>query len=140
MLITRNFLSDLTGLDRRTITKRLGNIPPVSDDAESRYDSKTALEALYSPDALNAVQEKAKLDKVRRELAELQKAERLRQLIPSDVVEKEWTDILMNVRARLLQVPTRIAAEVPTDVASVVESKVRDLIYEALQDLARGKE
>ena len=140
MLCTINYLADFTGLDKRTVKKRLANLEPKITGGENRYESDVALQAIFNPDALNPGQEKARLDKARREIAELQLEEKKRTLIPSDVVQQEWEKILLNVRARLLQVPTRIAAEVPSDVASVVESKVRDLIYEALRELARGKE
>ena len=99
MPISINYIADLTGFDRRTIQKRLRSIPKPPDNL---YDSHTALRLIYCPDLLDPSQERAKLDQVRRELAEIQREERLGNLIPADVVLDRWCSEASRIRAKLL--------------------------------------
>lgn len=133
MLVTINYLADLTGKDRRTIQKRLTDLKPVE---EYSYASKEALTAIYNPSALDAVQERAQLDRARRELVELQKAEKIGELIPAEKVSAYWNRQAGNVRAKLLNLPGRLAATIPCDNPIEIEKATRVLVYEALQELA----
>ena len=76
-------ICDLTGMDRRTVKKRLADIAP---DSEYRYSSVEALRQIYIPSALDPQQERAQLDRARREIADLQKSKMMAELIPADVV------------------------------------------------------
>jgi phage terminase Nu1 subunit (DNA packaging protein) len=133
MRCTINYLADLTGKDRRTIQKRLTDLKP-SDDLT--YPSKDALAAIYNPFALDAVQERAQLDRARRELVELQKAEKIGELIPAEKVSAHWNRQAGNVRAKLLNLPGRLAATIPCDNPVEVEKATRVLVHEALQELS----
>lgn len=72
-------------------------------------------------------------------LATLREMEVKRQkgeLIPSEVVTREWQGVFMNVRARLLQLPTQIAQTVaplskPTECATAAQI----IVHEALEEL-----
>ena len=132
MLFTVSKMADLTGLDRRTITKRLSGVAP---DEDGRYESSVALKALYSPDALDGAQEKAKLDLARRELCEIRKAELQKTLIPAEIVQRHWEFMAGNVRAKLLNLPGRLAVEIG-DPDKSIETKAKRLVYEALKELA----
>ena len=133
MLVTINYLADITGKDRRTIQKRLTDLKPVD---EYSYSSKEALAAIYCPGTLDAVQERAQLDKARRELVELQKAEKIGELIPAEKVSEHWNRQAGNVRAKLLNLPGRLAATVPSENPIEIEQAARVLVYEALQELS----
>lgn len=134
MLVSKNYLSMLTGHDNKTISRRLRNLNP---EPSGEWRSDVALREIYSPDALNPSQEKALLDKARRELCELKKAEMEKQLLPADEVRECWSRMIGNARAKLLNLPSRLAATcIGVSTIQEAESAARDLIYEALHELA----
>lgn len=136
MLVTTNFICDLTGMDRRTVKKRLADIAP---DSEYRYSSVEALRQIYIPTALDPQQERAQLDRARREVVELQRAKMQAELIPADIVQSHWEKLVGNARAKILNLPGRMATSLggqnPT--AAQIAETARELIYEALQELAQ---
>ncbi len=138
MTVTINYLCDLTGFDRRTIQKRLSSLP---QPANNQFDAPTALKLIYRPDSLDATHERAALDRVRRELAEIQKAERLGELIPAEVVKERWVSVAANTRAKLLTLPGRLAAVlVGSDQShATIEREARKIVHEVLVELVSGR-
>ena len=134
MRVTINFLSDLTGKDRRTVQKRLADMTPAADNT---FNSAEALLAIYSPGgALDPQQEKAALDRARRELTELQKGEKERSLIPADAVLQHWSRLIGNARSRLLNLPGRLAIECSGKSQHEIGQIAKAVIHEALAELA----
>lgn len=138
MQVSISALARMTKKDRRTVTRRLEDLPP---DAAGEYACHEALARIYDADALNPAMERAKLDRVRTEIAEIQKAERLRELIPADAVRASWERMTANARAKLLNLPGRLAV-VAVGVATIQEAEraARELIHEALSELSRGED
>ena len=134
MLMSINRLSEISGKDRRTVGKRLASLKP---DEDGKYSSPEALTAIFNPEMLDAVQERAKLDKARRELAELTQQERTKALIPAPAVQEHWAQMIAAARGKLLNLPGRLAATA-VGVATIQEAEraARELINEALMELA----
>jgi phage terminase Nu1 subunit (DNA packaging protein) len=80
---------------------------------------------------------RTRLIKARADLTEMEKAQALAELIPAQDVEKAWTDVLTNCRAKLLSIPTKTAPEVYA-AESLTEVKVvlKSAVNEALSELA----
>ena len=104
--ISINKLSTLTGRDRRTITKRLATLAP---NTQGEYLASEALRLIYNPDELNPTQERARLDAARREMLEIQKSVAEGELVHIDKVTTVWESIVSNARAKLLNLPPRLA-------------------------------
>lgn len=134
MRVTLNKLVELTSKDRRTILKRIASLAP---DASNTYDSAEALRLIFNPDLLDPNQERAKLDAERREITEIKKRILLRELIPADAVQTHWSNMVANTRAKLLNLPSRLAA-VSVGVPTIQEAErhATDLIHEALLELS----
>lgn len=68
-------LSEFTGRDRETVTRRLRDLPFTTPNGSERggkfYDAQAALEAIFGAEA--RTDEKTELQRVRRETAELQR-------------------------------------------------------------------
>ena len=144
MKVTISQLSDWTGLDRRTVKRRLEGLP--FDDggrAGHHYESRDALKRLYlgeitTDETLDPQQERAQLDAARRRLAELEYQRRRGELIESDVVENHWVKMASNCRSRLLTLPSRLAtAVVACTTVPEIEKSAKAIIYEALAELAK---
>lgn len=143
-------LSELTGYNRAAVRRaidRVGLQPAASDAAAAAgfrsnsitFNSELALRALYGEaEALDPSQEKAALDRTRRELAELQLAERRHEMVPADAVRTAITSAAMQVRSQLMALPSRLAADL-TSMQSMrsIEKLLSEEINSALSDLVR---
>lgn len=144
-----NQLETLTGVSYRKIKKILADIPPAeTTDNAIFYKSREALCLIFesqiekgsgesSSEKLDAIQEKAKLDKLKAELVELQVQERKGILVPSDLVEKTWSDRIIAFRQKVLGIPNRVAAPVAAiSDPREIERKLDAVMREALSELS----
>ncbi|MDA8142097.1 MAG: hypothetical protein M0036_25900 [Desulfobacteraceae bacterium] len=142
MEITKNLLSELTGLDRRTIKKRLDGLQPIGRKGlADAFDSSEALKRIYAPMAaaacgLDPRAEKARLDKLRGDHQALVNAEKAKVLAPVSVTAKIIADIAVNTRAKVLGIPSKIAAILPAELRADVFKDCERLVKEILSDLA----
>jgi phage terminase Nu1 subunit (DNA packaging protein) len=104
------------------------------------FDSRELLPVALglTGDKLDPAQERAKLDATRRQVAELQLAERRRELIPRPAVVDTWTRIIVVVRGRLLALPVRLASECGHRGPAEIQATAKRLVYEALTELANS--
>ncbi|MCW8966703.1 MAG: hypothetical protein OQK82_08485 [Candidatus Pacearchaeota archaeon] len=135
-------LAALMGITTRRLRQIAEESPPPREEGRGAlYPCKDAgkwLRAYWSPDgALDPQHEKAALDKVRREIAELERDKRKGTLLDAKEVETVWMRSVGEVRAGMLAVPSRVAPELIalTDEREM-EDAVRDAIHEAMEAIA----
>jgi len=142
-------LSELTGQSLAAVRRAIQRVglQPASPEATSAagfrsnstaYNSELALLAIYGEaEALDPSQERAALDRTRRELAELQLAERRGEMLPAEPVRTAITSVAMQVRSQLMALPSRLSAEL-TSMQSMraIEMLLAKEINAALADLA----
>jgi hypothetical protein len=86
MLLSINQLWELTGRDRKTITKHLENVPFVGGDKGAHlYESSEALPLIYAVDNLEAARAKKALSQ--EALNDFRQEDLRKQRIPIQVVE-----------------------------------------------------
>lgn len=141
-------LANITGLDRRTVAQRLETVDHSGGDKRGQamiYESTVALPAIYlsalvSEDdsrLLDAKLERARLDRAKRHLAEAALDEKKGALIPVEIVQDHWSTIVINCRARLLAIPSKLAQRVlEVSDMSEINTIAKELIYEALMELS----
>ena len=84
--------------------------------------------------------ERARLTHLQADKAELENQVTRGELIPAPVVGAVWTQVILNARARILAMPTRIAhAVVAVDTVPEAHEIVRSACYEALTELANNE-
>lgn len=141
MQISISKLHELTGIDRRTITRRLSPLTPDNQGNVGHfYDSEDALRLVFGVGSgdLDPQQEKALLDRTRRELLEIEVDIRKQNVIPADIVQTHWEKMVGDCRAGLLNLPNRLATKVVGAAThQEAEREARTLIYEALHELAK---
>ena len=141
MKITVSKIHELTGIDRRTINRRLSPLTPDKQGNVGHfYDSAEALRLVFGVGAsdLDPQQEKALLDRTRRELLEIELDVRKQNVIPAEVVESRWSKLIADSRAKLLTLPSRLATKVVGAAThQQAEREARLLIHEALSELAK---
>jgi phage terminase Nu1 subunit (DNA packaging protein) len=81
--------------------------------------------------------ERARLTHEQADKAEIENREARGELIPAVVVTAIWTESVVNIRARILAMPTRIAhAAAAVETVPEVHEIVRAACYEALEEIA----
>ena len=146
MQVSLNYISDLTGIDRRRVTRALRDLPSQPGPHNSRtVDSAAALRVLYAgageDGRLDPAQERAALDKVRRELVELDVARRRMELIPVEEVRQTWSEQILIAKGRLLSLPSRVSSDLlRLKNQRSIEQRIKDAVIEILEELSGQRE
>ena len=139
-----NELANMTGRDRRTVARRLESLPskPGANRAKL-YDTRAALQRIIAPtgadgEQLDPAQEKAALDRARRELVELDVQRRRRDLVEVEAVISAWSTQVQIAKSRMMALPARLAPDMvrATDQREA-ERHIRREINAVLEELAR---
>ena len=144
MQVSISGLSDLTGFDRRTIAKRLADLP--CDDrgkGGKYYRSDHALSRLYTGqgDLLEPAQEKAMLDAARRRLADLEYAKRRGDLMQVENVFRALDVAATAFRNQLETIPGRFASTFAAETdARKIETELLREIHASLNHVIDAKE
>jgi len=137
-------LSQLTGMDRRTITERLRELPHKPGPRNGKlYSGREALRLLRGEDGehLDPSQEKAQLDRERRLLVEMERRQKEGELIPASQVEAAWTGYVATTKSRLMSLPSRLAPEmVRAKTIREAEKVIKVAVIECLEELSGSHE
>jgi phage terminase Nu1 subunit (DNA packaging protein) len=139
MLISVNKIAALTGLDRRTVSRRLEHLTPKPGPNRALlYESRDALPAVYGTggegETLNPQLERAALDKARRLDLEQRMAEREGQLLPAELVLELGSRLVAAARSRMLAIPSKVRGRYP-DLEPAAIDEIDSLVREALTEL-----
>ena len=132
-------LAHLTGMDRRRIRALLCDMPSEKGSKGAlMFESVAALPALYLPgdcDSFDLTSERARLAHFQANKAQMEAAQVAGSLIEieavADVVGQEY----LNVRSKLLAIPSRAAPQLIGLSISAANGLLYDLICEALAEL-----
>ena len=152
MDISINKLAELTGIDRRTVKKRLEGLTPNKVGRAYNYESTQALPAIYAsavikpgpqvtdPDAFNLdyQAEKARLAKEKADGQAIKNAESRRELVPVAEITNAWGRIITGIRNQFLALPNRLAQMLETTATTeqrraLIDREVKTIL-EALAD------
>lgn len=139
--LSLNQLEALTGRSSRWIKKRLAEagVEPAGTTGRARlFPSRQALEAIYATGAggkLDPAQEKAALDRVRREAAELEYRKRAGELLERADVIDTWSHGFAACKAVIRALPSRLRSRVPGFTPAMRRASLQ-VIDEALHELA----
>lgn len=130
-----NKLSEATGIDRRVLTRQLENFEPVAVEGKSKlYTLRQVIESIRGP---SATAEKARLDKVRADIAEIDLAEKRQELIPIETVMDLIAPLFSNVRTKLVAIPSKAAPLLAAGASKLeIQEILKTAIYDALEDLS----
>lgn len=159
-----NQLQELTGCSYRTVKKRLSDegVDPIQKDGNSLfYDPKEALPIIFevqgyhtsgfAPDVvgedpgdsestgrMDPAKENAKLAKARTEKIKIEIEVMKKNLIPADEVEREWSDLVVAFRSRILGISARYASILFATIdVREFEIKLKDIHRDALTQLSK---
>ena len=124
-------------LPERSFFRRVetGVIPKVS---EGEYLLGEVVESYwrnqFDSEGLKAAQ--TRLVTAQAELKENELAEQRGELHRASVVQKIWSERNVNIRAKLLSIPTKISPELVGQDLLTIQAKLKAAVYEALEELA----
>jgi phage terminase Nu1 subunit (DNA packaging protein) len=131
-------LSVETGIDRRTLGKMLKDAKPVGRRGKSDlYRIEQVITALRGSSGGDYNEERTRLTKAQADHEELKVAQLAGELIPVDFVIETWQAQTQNMRAKLLNLPTKAAqAAIAARELKDIEDVIRDQVHEALTELS----
>jgi phage terminase Nu1 subunit (DNA packaging protein) len=140
---TMSALSVELGIGQRTLARKIGALPPHRTDGRRRYWRLAAVlshlerEGGAREGKLDPAQERARLDRARRQRAELDAAVRRGELVESASVAAAAFSLARGVRDAILSVPSRLASILAAESnAARVEARMTDELRAALAMLA----
>lgn len=133
------------GIDRRTMAKRLENIPAAGEAQKGRpgWRLTDVIVALYGSaeggERINAEVEKGRLLKAQADLAQLEVRKREGDLLPADEVARVDEAVMTAIRDAFLALPDGVAevvcevaaSEGPTGVAALLRERVETILEDA---------
>lgn len=135
-LLSLSDVQALTGLDHRRISKALSVLEHQPGPKNAKlYESSEALAVLYTGENLDPNKERARLTHHQANLAELDERQKRSELVPMEQVVAEVGEACSNMRAKLLNLPPKMAAVVVSmddlhEVQAVLESGVNESLAE----------
>lgn len=139
--LTVTQISELTGVSEKTALKRLRAraIQPVREDGRALYFAPQAAlpVVLQVGEGLNPAAEKARLDRAKAELAELELAKRRRELLESGDVERGWSGMVLTWKERVRGVPAVATVRIP-GFSKPMARLLLGMLDETLTELADG--
>jgi phage terminase Nu1 subunit (DNA packaging protein) len=142
-----NELSELTGVDRRTVKKRLLELPSKPGPKGALlYDPQAALRAVMFPDTPEAPElgdtppkwvSEAKFAAAQAKREEIKLAIEDGQAIPADQVFRAWESVLVSTKQKILAIPSKMESR---HVDGMNSRQVREMaeveVREALEEMA----
>lgn len=140
MLVSITELNNLTGLDRRRITKALADLNHKDGDKGAKlYHSEDAIPLLYLGGAdgkLDPNKERARLTHHQANIAALDEKEKSGELVRRSDVVAEVSEAVANCRAKLLTLPNKLATVViGMQDTQEVRGALQAGVHEALDEL-----
>ena len=136
-----NYLSEITGFDRRTVARRLTDLEQRKGEKNAHlYDSKQAMPALYQldeDDKPDAQKEGALLSRERRKKTRVERMVLEGGLVPAAEVIRFCSDMNVTIRDGILAIPNTIKNKYPHIDFNVIE-EIEYGVNEALTRLADG--
>lgn len=139
-------LSEITGKDRRTVSKRLAAITPQSEAGRAiLYDAPAAIEAIFLSDSVEGMDKKLlrvelAVEEERLQKLKIENGRSLAELVPVEQVAKAVEKEYSFVRAQVRSIPSKMAKPLSmvTD-PNQVYTRLQEAVDECLTELTMDK-
>ena len=131
-------ISDLTGLDRRTIKARIDFLVPIVEGRSHLYETREVLPVLYGQDdgvIYDLTEERARLAHHQANNEALKERAARGELIPAEMVIKHGAAMVAAVRAKILAAHNKIRNRF-ADLSPGAIDEMQNILTEALAELA----
>ncbi len=138
---TDDELAEAIGVSARTIRnyRNDGKIPKKTTGKGTplKHSIRFYIEQIQNGELNQLEIEKIRLTAAQADDKELDVKQKRGELIPAEIVEIAWQGQKANMKAKLLNIPTKLAPLiVGVHAIEVIKEKTQELIYEALEELA----
>ena len=133
-------LARLSGRNRSTIMKQINDVEYVDGKHGAKmYESTLVLPILYNvakAGDLDLQAERARLSYHQANKASLEEREASGELVNINEIEKEWISLMAAFRAKMLGMPTKLAAQLcGLETKTEIRAMVNGMIESALEEL-----
>lgn len=144
MKVNKRQLADIVGVTEQALTNWQKEGLPVAAYADknglaNEYDTVAVIRWLVQRELerLNKEKPRDRLDRVKAELAELERDEKLGQLAPAALFERAWADHILAARTEFLTLPEQLAIELSATAGVEIDpDAIASHINKALEKLA----
>ena len=144
MKVNKRQLSEILSVTEQTLTAWQNEGLPVAVYAEkngmsNEYETENVIRWIIQKEIARLQLEKPRdrLDRVKAELAELERDEKLGQLAPAALFERAWSDHILAARTEFLTMPETLATELSALYGVEIDPDIiSSHIYRALDKLA----
>ena len=144
MKVNKRQLADIVGVTEQALTNWQKEGLPVAAYADknglaNEYDTVAVIRWMFQRELerLNKEKPRDRLDRVKAELAELERDEKLGQLAPAEMFERAWGDHVLAARTEFLTMPEQLAAELTaTSGVEIDPDTIAAYINRALEKLS----
>jgi phage terminase Nu1 subunit (DNA packaging protein) len=153
MIVNKQQLASILGKSEEWLTQMQKDVTfPVLERgrgrAGSKYETQDVITWMQTRQVENLIGDKIDIEEAKRRkiaaeaaLAEVELETVQKKLIPAEQIEKEWSEMIMNCRAKLLSIPAKVSPEVfAADDLTTVKVLLKQSINEALNELSVGGE
>ena len=139
--VSTSYLSQLTGIDRKTIQKRCEGLETKPGPKQAKtYNSEQALQAIYLGDGnfQSSSKEQARLHHFRANIEELREAQMRGELMPMSEVVGAVSSMIAEAKAKLLSLPSRVAQSLPVEpeVRRQAQDMIQTEVFSSLDELS----
>ena len=152
MIVNKQQLASILGKSEEWLTQmQKDQTFPVLERgrgrAGSKYETQDVITWMQTRQVENLIGDKIDIEEAKRRkiaaeaaLAEVELETVQGKLIPAEQIEKEWSEMIMNCRAKLLSIPAKVSPEVfAADDLTTVKVLLKQSINEALNELSVGE-
>jgi len=152
MIVNKQQLASILGKSEEWLTQmQKDQTFPVLERgrgrAGSKYETQDVITWMQNRQVENLIGDKIDIEEAKRRkiaaeaaLAEVELETVQGKLIPAEQIEKEWSEMIMNCRAKLLSIPAKVSPEVfAADDLTTVKVLLKQSINEALNELSVGE-
>jgi phage terminase Nu1 subunit (DNA packaging protein) len=151
MIVNKQQLANILGKSEEWLTQmQKDQTFPVLERgrgrAGSKYETQDVITWMQTRQVENLIGDKIDIEEAKRRkmaaeasLAEVELETVQGKLIPADQIEKEWSELIMNCRAKLLSIPSKVSPEIfAADDLTTVKVLLKQALQEALNELSVG--
>lgn len=130
------------GIDGRKLGQFLARIKPIRENGKFKYYLiQDVIEVIYKNKSNVVPLDELKKKKLQAEaeLAELEVEKEKGNLIPVKYIERQWANLVIACKSKLLSIPTKLAPIMATETdINVCKNMMEEQLNQALSELSKG--
>ncbi|MDO6355293.1 DNA-packaging protein [Caloramator sp. CAR-1] len=140
--VTAKKLAQILGITERRVNQLVNEEKVLQRDANGKFELQKSVHDYYKykfckDEELDLTIEKAKHERAKREIAEIELAKLKNKMHDAEDIERVLTGMLINFRNRILAIPSKVAPKIIGQKSiAVINEILQQELYDALNELS----